>query len=174
MRILIFGGTNFLGRHTAAAALERGHEVTLFHRGQTNPGLFPAAEEILGDREHDLDRLAGREWDAVIDVPGYVPRIVGASARALAPRAPHYTFISTISVYADLPRPGMDESAATAVLPEADSEEVTKYYGELKALCEREVEEAFPDGALIIRPGLIVGPHDPTDRFTYWPVRIAE
>ena len=108
MKILILGGTSFLGRHTAAAALERGHTVTLFHRGQTNPGLFPGAEEILGDRETDLGLLAGREWDAVIDVPGYVPRIVRASALALAKSTRHYTFISTISVYASLPEPGLD------------------------------------------------------------------
>lgn len=172
MRILIFGGTNFLGRHTAAAALERGHEVTLFHRGQTNPGLFPDAEEILGDREHDLALLAGREWDAVIDVPGYVPRIVRASAQALAGHVKHYAFISTISVYDSIPEPGMDESAPVGQLPEP-SEDVQKYYGQLKALCEDEVRAAFPDAALVIRPGLIVGPFDPTDRFSYWPIRIA-
>lgn len=171
MRILIFGGTNFLGRHTAAA-LERGHEVTLFHRGQTNPGLFPDAEEILGDREHDLALLAGREWDAVIDVPGYVPRIVRASAQALAGHVKHYAFISTISVYDSIPEPGMDESAPVGQLPEP-SEDVQKYYGQLKALCEDEVRAAFPDAALVIRPGLIVGPFDPTDRFSYWPIRIA-
>lgn len=173
MRILIFGGTNFLGRHTAAAALERGHEVTLFHRGQTNPGLFPDAEEILGDREHDLALLAGREWDAVIDVPGYVPRIVRASAQALAGHVKHYAFISTISVYDSIPEPGMDESAPVGQLPEP-SEDVQKYYGQLKALCEDEVRAAFPDAALVIRPGLIVGPFDPTDRFSYWPIRISD
>lgn len=172
MRILIFGGTNFLGRHTAAA-LERGHEVTLFHRGQTNPGLFPDAEEILGDREHDLALLAGREWDAVIDVPGYVPRIVRASAQALAGHVKHYAFISTISVYDSIPEPGMDESAPVGQLPEP-SEDVQKYYGQLKALCEDEVRAAFPDAALVIRPGLIVGPFDPTDRFSYWPIRISD
>lgn len=174
MRILIFGGTNFLGRHTAAAALERGHEVTLFHRGQTNPGLFPDAEEILGDREHDLGLLAGRDWDAVIDVPGYLPRVVRGSARALAGHAKHYTFISTISVYDSMPAAGMDENGATGVLPEPGAEDVQKYYGQLKALCEDEVRAAFPDSALVIRPGLIVGPFDPTDRFSYWPIRIAD
>lgn len=173
MRILIFGGTNFLGRHTAAAALERGHEVTLFHRGQTNPGLFRGAEEILGDREHDLALLAGRDWDAVIDVPGYVPRIVRASAQALAGHVKHYAFISTISVYDSIPEPGMDESAPVGQLPEP-SEDVQKYYGQLKALCEHEVRAAFPDAALVIRPGLIVGPFDPTDRFSYWPIRISD
>lgn len=174
MRILILGGTNFLGRHTAAAALDRGHDVTLFHRGQTNPGLFPAAEEILGDREHDLGLLAGRDWDAVIDVPGYLPGVVRASARALAGHTKHYTFISTISVYESMPEPGTDEDAAVGELPEPGSEDVQKYYGQLKALCEDEVRAAFPDSALVIRPGLIVGPFDPTDRFSYWPTRIAE
>lgn len=173
MRILVFGGTNFLGRHTVAAALERGHEVTLFHRGQTNPGLFPEAEEILGDREHDLSLLAGRDWDAVIDVPGYLPRIVRASAQALVGHAKQYVFISTISVYDSMPVPGMDETAPVGVLPEP-SEDVQKYYGPLKALCEREVESAFPGATTIIRPGLIVGPFDPTDRFSYWPLRVAE
>lgn len=172
MRILILGGTSFLGRHTAAAALQRGHEVTLFHRGQTNPGLFPDAEEILGDREHDLALLAGREWDAVIDVPGYLPRIVRASALALAGHTKHYTFISTISVYDSMPTPGMDERAPVGELPEP-SEDVQKYEGQLKALCEDEVRGAFPGAALVIRPGLIVGPFDPTDRFSYWPIRIA-
>ena len=174
MRLLILGGTSFLGRHTVAAALERGHEVTLFHRGQTNPGLFPDAEEILGDREHDLGLLAGREWDAVIDVPGYLPRVVRASAQALTGHVKHYTFISTISVYDSLPEPGMDEDAPVGELPESGSEDVQKYYGQLKAVCEAEVRAAFPQSALIIRPGLIVGPFDPTDRFSYWPVRIAE
>ncbi len=174
MRILVLGGTSFLGRHTVAAALARGHEVTLFHRGETNPGLFPEAEEILGDREHDLDRLAGRNWDAVIDVPGYVPRIVRMSAQALAEAAPHYTFISSISAYAAMPTPGLDEDTPLAELSEPGSEDVQKHYGALKALCEREVQAAFPAGALIIRPGMIVGPNDPTDRFTYWPVRVAE
>ena len=174
MRILVLGGTSFLGRHTVAAALDRGHDVSLFHRGQTNPGLFPNAEEILGDREHDLDRLQGKTWDAVIDVPGYVPRIVRKSAEALAGAAPHYTFISSISAYAAMPAPGLDEATPLADLSEPGSEDVQKHYGALKVLCEQEVQAAFPAGALILRPGMIVGPNDPTDRFTYWPVRIAD
>ena len=174
MRLLILGGTLFLGRHLVPAALQRGHEVTLFNRGQTNPGLFEGVEEIHGDREHDLDRLNARTWDAVIDTAGYVPRVVRASAQALSAAAPHYTFISSISAYAAVPEPGMGEGSPLAALPEPGSEDVQKHYGPLKVLCEREVEAAFPGGALIIRPGLIVGPYDPTDRFTYWPVRIAE
>ncbi len=174
MRILVLGGTVFLGRHMVELALERGHEVTMFNRGQSNPGLFPGVEEIHGDRETDLARLAGRSWEAVIDTSGYVPRVVGASARALAGSVPHYTFISSISAYAGLPAPGMDEEAPLAELTEPGSEDVGKHYGALKVLCEREVQAAYPAGALIIRPGLIVGPNDPTDRFTYWPVRVAE
>ena len=146
----------------------------MFNRGQSNPGLFPGIDEIRGDRETDLDRLAGRPWDAVIDTSGYLPRIVGASARALAGSVPHYTFISSISAYARLPEPGMDEDAPLGELSAPGSEDVGKDYGALKVLCEQEVQAAYPAGALIIRPGLIVGPHDPTDRFTYWPVRIAD
>jgi 2'-hydroxyisoflavone reductase len=174
MRLLVLGGTVFLGRHTVALALERGHEVTLFNRGQSNPGLFPGAEEIQGDRDGGLGRLAGRSWDAVIDTSGYLPRVVGASARALAGSVPHYTFISSISVYARMAEAGLDEDAALEELAEPGSEDVGKHYGALKALCEREVQAVYPSGALVIRPGLIVGPHDPTDRFTYWPVRVAE
>ncbi len=174
MRILVLGGTVFVGRHTVELALERGHEVSMFNRGQSNPGLFPGVDEIRGDREKDLDRLAGRSWDAVIDTSGYLPRIVGASARALAGSVPHYTFISSISAYARLPEPGMDEDAPVGELSAPGSEDVGKDYGALKVLCEQEVQAAYPAGALIIRPGLIVGPHDPTDRFTYWPVRAAE
>ncbi len=174
MRILVLGGTVFLGRHTVELALGRGHEVTIFNRGQSNPGLFPGIDAIHGDRETDLDRLAGRSWDAVIDTSGYLPRVVGASARTLAGSAPHYTFISSISAYARLAEPGLDEEAPLEELSEPGSEDVGKHYGALKALCEREVQAAYPAGALVIRPGLIVGPHDPTDRFTYWAARVAE
>jgi 2'-hydroxyisoflavone reductase len=174
MRILVLGGTVFVGRHTVELALERGHEVSMFNRGQSNPGLFQGIDEIRGDRQKDLDRLAGRSWDAVIDTSGYLPRIVGASARALAESVPHYTFISSISAYARLSEPGMDEDAPLGELSAAGSEDIGKDYGALKVLCEQEVQAAYPAGALIIRPGLIVGPHDPTDRFTYWPVRAAE
>ncbi|MEX0784056.1 MAG: NAD-dependent epimerase/dehydratase family protein [Dehalococcoidia bacterium] len=174
MRILVLGGTVFLGRHTVELALERGHDVTMFNRGQSNPGLFPGAEEVHGDRERDLGRLAGKSWDAVIDTSGYVPRVVGASARALVESVPHYTFISSISAYASMPTPGLTEDAPLGKLSEPGSEDIGKDYGPLKVLCEREVQAAYRAGALIIRPGLIVGPHDPTDRFTYWPVRVAE
>lgn len=174
MKILILGGTVFLGRHIVEAALERGHEVTLFNRGQHNPDLFPNVEKLRGDRDGDLSALAGRRWDAVIDTSGYLPRVVRQSAEALKDETNLYVFISTISVYADVKTVGQDENAPLATLEDESVEEVTgETYGGLKVLCERAVQEVYPDRALIIRPGLIVGPDDPTDRYTYWPVRIA-
>lgn len=172
MKLLVLGGTQFLGRHIVQGALDRGWTVTMFNRGQTRPELFPGVERIAGNRDGGMGVLAGRRWDAVIDPSGYVPRIVRQSAKALADAVEHYTFISTISVYAE-PKPGMDENAALATLPDPASEDVSAHYGALKALCELAVREEVPERALIIRPGLIVGPHDPTGRFTYWPLRIA-
>lgn len=174
MKILILGGTVFVGRHLVDSALQRGHEVTLFNRGQHNPELYPEVEKLRGDRDGDLSALEGRRWDAVIDTCGYVPRIVRASVDRLAGAVDQYAFISTISVFADTRRPGMDEDAPLGTLSDESVEEVTgETYGPLKALCERAVREGMPDRALIVRPGLIVGPNDPTDRFTYWPHRIA-
>lgn len=176
MRLLVLGGTRFVGRHLVEAALARGHEVTLFHRGRTNPDLFPRAERLLGDREGDLSVLDGRRWDAVLDVAGYVPRVVRASAERLAGAADLYGFISTISVYADHSRPGLHEgSPLQEPAPgEEEREDVgSETYGWLKAACERAVEEAWPERNLIVRPGLIVGPYDPTGRFSYWPWRVA-
>ncbi len=176
MRLLILGGTIFLGRHIVAAALSRGHTLSLFNRGQTNPGLFPEVEHLRGDREGQLDALHGRQWDAVIDINAYVPRVARASAEQLSHAVDHYTFISTISVYAGVGPEGSDESGRLAeLLPELEgTEEVTnKTYGPLKVLCERAVEAALPGRALIIRPGILAGPHDPTDRFTYWVRRVA-
>lgn len=176
MKILILGGTVFVGRHLAEAALARGHEVTLFNRGQHNADLFPQVEKLRGDRDGDgLDALAGRSWDAVLDTSGYVPRVVRQSAERLAGSASCYVFISSISVYADTRAPGVNEDSPLGTLEDTATEEVAgDTYGPLKVLCEREVQAAFPDGALLIRPGLIVGPHDPTDRFTYWPHRVAQ
>ncbi len=176
MKILVIGGTRFLGRHFVEAALKNNHEVTVFHRGQTNVGLFDSVEEILGDRDGGTDRLKGREWDAVVDTCGYVPRVVRQSVETLAGTTANYTFISSISVYKDFPEAGMDETTPVDVLPEdeAGSEDVSKYYGPLKALCEYEVTRGFGERALIVRPGLIVGPNDPTDRFTYWPARFDQ
>ena len=175
MKLLILGGTVFLGRHIVQAALERGHEVTLFNRGQHNPDLFPETEKLRGDRDGDLSALRNRHWEAVIDTSGYVPRIVRDSAELLADRVAHYTFISTISVYADYRQPNMDETYPVGTLADESVEEVNgDTYGPLKALCEQAVEQAMPSRALIIRPGLIVGPDDPTDRFTYWPRRVVD
>jgi nucleoside-diphosphate-sugar epimerase len=175
MKILILGGTKFLGRHLVDAALSRGHQVTLFNRGKTNPNLFPDVDTILGDREHDIDRLAGREWDAVIDVAGYVPRIVRIAAQRLEKSAGRYVFISSISAYdeAIFRKIGVNESDPVGKLTDESIEEITGgTYGPLKALCEKTVQDIYGNRALIIRPGLIVGPNDPTDRFTYWPLRI--
>jgi 2'-hydroxyisoflavone reductase len=175
LRLLILGGTRFVGRHLVEAALARGHTLTLFNRGQSNPALFPDVEHITGDRAADLAQLRGRSWDVVIDTCGYVPRIVRASAQALVRAAERYAFISSVSVYAeDNPR-GMDEDSPLAKLADETVEEVTgETYGGLKVLCERAVQQTYAKQALIVRPGLIVGPHDPTDRFTYWPWRIAQ
>lgn len=174
MRILIIGGTRFLGRHLVEAALARSHEVTLFNRGKSNPDLFPQLETILGDREKDVDKLKGRIWDAVIDVAGYFPRIVRLSAEVLEPNVSRYVFISSISVYDNFSKAGIDESDPVGKIEDETVEEITgETYGPLKALCEKAVQELYGERALIVRPGLIVGPHDPTDRFTYWPVRVA-
>lgn len=174
LKILILGGTGFLGPHTVDYALARGHEVTLFNRGKRNPGMFPNLETIVGDRDGKLDGLKGRKWDAVVDNSGYVPRIVKMSADLLSPNVGQYLFISSISVFGESPKPDADESAPTEALAEPESEEVMKYYGALKAACERAAEASMPGRATTIRPGLIVGPLDPTDRFTYWPVRIQK
>ena len=172
MKLLVFGGTGFLGRHVVEAALEGGHEPTLFNRGLTNPELFPELERIVGDRDGDLAELRGRYFDAVVDVPARVPRHVRRSTETLA-GVGHYTFVSSISVYRDFSGRGIDESAATREYEPSMGDEDMEWYGARKAECERIVENAFPGRALIVRPGLIVGPHDPTDRFTYWPVRLA-
>ncbi len=169
----MLGGTRFLGRFIVEAALARGHELTLFNRGQSNPDLFPDVAQIKGSREH-LSPLAGCSWDAVVDTCGFFPRIVGKSATALAGAVGHYTFISSISVYPDTEAPVVDESHAVATTPDATVEEITaETYGPLKALCEQAAEAAMPGRVLVVRPGLIVGPYDPSDRFTYWPVRLA-
>lgn len=171
--MLILGGTVFLGRHLVDAALSQGHEVVLFNRGRTDPELFPQVEKLRGDRDGDLDALGGRSFNVVIDTSGYIPRVVRDSARLLADASEHYVFVSSISVYEDFTHANIDESAATAELEDDVSEDVELYYGPLKLACEREVSNAFADRALIVRPGLIVGPFDPTDRFTYWVTRIA-
>ncbi len=175
MDLLILGGTRFLGRHLVEAALERGHRVTLFNRGKSNSGLFPEIEELRGERGGDLSALPGRSWDAVIDTSGYLPREVRASAGLLAGSAGHYTFVSSISVYEDFSRIGLDEGAPVLTPPDPEPEELDlELYGGLKAGCEREVEAAMPGRTLVVRPGMIVGPHDYTNRFPYWCRRVAE
>jgi 2'-hydroxyisoflavone reductase len=189
LAILILGGTGFLGPHTVRAALARGHEITLFNRGRTEQRtghVFPDLENLRGNRDpklraddsdpdspQGLSELEGRAWDAVIDTSGYVPRIVHASAEPLAPNVKQYVFISSVSVYAAHDTPGADETAPVDTIPDETVEQVTgASYGPLKALCEQAAEAAMPGRATNIRPGLIVGPGDPTDRFTYWPARV--
>jgi 2'-hydroxyisoflavone reductase len=172
VKLLVLGGTLFLGRHLVGAALERGHEVTLFNRGRTNPDLFPEAEKLRGDRENDLAALERRGWDAAVDVHGRMPRVVRPVAGLLAGAVDHFTFVSSISAYGDVFPPGLDESHPTAAFAEGTDEDDLGNYAACKAECERIVERAFPGRAFVPRPGLIVGPHDPTDRFTYWPRRL--
>lgn len=172
MDLLILGGTGFTGPFQVAYALARGHRVTVFNRGRTNPGILPdAVEQLTGDRNGDLESLKGRRWDAVIDVPATLPRWVRASAQLLKDSAGLYAFVSSISVYRDVSVPGVDEDAPLHALEDPDTEDY-QYYGGMKAASEAEAERAFPGRALLVRPGLIVGPGDPTDRFTYWPARI--
>ncbi|HEX8369049.1 MAG TPA: NAD-dependent epimerase/dehydratase family protein [Pyrinomonadaceae bacterium] len=187
MKILIIGGTKFLGRHLIAAAQGGGHELTLFNRGRHSSENFANVEQIHGDRHSDLDKLSGRAWDAVIDTCGYLPQSVKASAEALKDAANQYVFISSISAYAGFRRPDFDETAAAAELNEEQQKradaidpqgELTgpvlgEMYGALKVLCERAAEKAMPGKVLQARSGLIVGSFDPTDRFTYWVMRVA-
>lgn len=173
MKILVIGGTQFVGRHFVEQAVSRGHEVTLFNRGN-NPAPAGVERSVQGDRNEDLGRLADGDWDAVLDTSAYFPRQVREAARVLAGRTNHYTFISTISVYSDQETPLQDESAPLIELPDPDTEELTgESYGGLKVLCERTLARHYPADTLVVRPGVIVGPHDPTDRFSYWPVRVA-
>lgn len=172
LRILILGGTGFIGPAQVKYALARGHKLTLFNRGKTNPKLFPDVEHLEGDRNGKLDALKGREWDVVIDNPSTLPRWVRDAAQVLKDSVKQYVFISTISVYADTSKP-IDENSALIKLEDPTVEKIAgETYGGLKALAEKEAEKAFPGRATIIRPGLIVGPGDFSDRFTYWPVRI--
>lgn len=182
MKLLIIGGTRFLGSHLAAAARAREHEVTLFNRGSHSSEAD--VETIRGDRYNDLDKLQGRRWDAVVDTCGMLPRAVRAAAEVLSDSVDRYVFISSQNVYADVSAPGIDESfplrtLTTEQLNEANAIDTAgqpsygAMYGGLKALCEQAAEEVMPGRVLNIRPGLIVGPYDYTDRFTYWVVRVA-
>jgi 2'-hydroxyisoflavone reductase len=172
--LLILGGTRFLGPEIVEAAKASGWTITLFNRGKTNPGLFPDLEKLQGDRNGDLESLEGRAFDAVIDSSGYMPRQVRDSATLLGKSAKQYVFVSSISVYSDLSKAGVDETGPVAILADPTVETVTDgSYGGLKALCEKAAESAMPGRVTNVRPGLIVGPNDGTDRFTYWPVRVA-
>lgn len=176
LKLLILGGTLFVGRHLVEAALERGDEVTLFNRGHTGPGLFRNVEQLRGDRDAgDLAALRGRRWDAVVDTSARVPRWVRDSAGLLADHVEHYTFVSSGSVYAETSAPGTDESSPVHRLEDQSVEEITSadVYGGLKVLCEEAAERAMRGRVLSVRAGLIVGPYDPTGRFTYWVHRIA-
>jgi 2'-hydroxyisoflavone reductase len=171
LRLLVLGGTRFVGRAVVQAALDQGHRVTTFNRGTTNPELFAGrVEKLHGDRGSDLSALRGRDWDAVVDVAAYHPRVVQASLEAVA--ASRYVFVSSVSVYADMTVPPVE---GAAVSPLTDPEDPSPgSYGARKAACEDLVRNAFGAGATIVRPGLIVGPYDTTDRFNYWLRRLAE
>jgi 2'-hydroxyisoflavone reductase len=182
LRILILGGTGFTGPHQVRYALSRGHKLTLFNRGRRDRQWPGEVEELTGDRDKgDLKSLEGREWDVCIDNPTSVPFWVRDAGKVLAGKVKHYLFISTVSVYADSSKPGRDEATPTVPYECEDAMAETNatlranfnLYGPLKAACEREAEKQFPGITTVIRPGLIVGPGDETDRFTYWPVRIA-
>lgn len=175
-RLLLLGGTNFTGPHIVDAARARGYEVTLFNRGQTNAELFPDLEKLRGDRDPDvgagISALAGRRFDGVIDTSGHVPRHVRASAKLLAENVERYVFVSSLSAYASHAEVGADEDAPLATL-ESETEDFTgDAFGPLKALCERAAEEELPGRVAVVRPGLIVGPRDRSDRFTYWVARL--
>jgi 2'-hydroxyisoflavone reductase len=175
VRLLVLGGTKFLGRAVVEAAFAAGHEVTLFNRGITNPGLYPQAEELRGDLESNLDALRGRSWDAVVDLDATtLPRHVRRYAELLVDAVGHVVFVSTISVYADASK-RLDEGSLVhePVEPEPEHFDEARY-GSLKVGCERAVADVFADRVAVVRPGLIVGPHDPSERFTYWPRRLAE
>jgi 2'-hydroxyisoflavone reductase len=175
VRLLILGGTKFLGRAVVESAFENGHKVTLFNRGHTNPDLFPSTEKLRGDRSGDMDELRGREWDAVIDTSGYIPSQVRRSAILLRNTAAHYVFVSSVSAYASHRGRLREDDPLAHLEPEHSAEALRDdyaNYGALKALCEQAVGEVFAGRHAVVRAGLIVGPHDPTGRFTYWPHRI--
>ena len=177
LRLLVLGGTGFIGPHQIRYAMERGHTITIFNRGRTNPGLFPEVEKLRGDRDGDLESLKGHEWDVVIDNSGFYPRHVRDSARLLEGSVGRYLFVSSISAYGGSLEAGQDEyEAPLATMEDPTDESDPPYgrtYGPRKVLCENEVREAFGDDrAVIVRPGLITGPGDPTDRIRHWIARV--
>ena len=175
MKVLVIGGTEFVGRHLVERGLRLGHEITLFHRGQHGTELFPEAKRVFGDRDGGLSALGDETWDAVIDTCGYVPRLVRQSCEFLKDKVGRYLFISTISVLGDFSQVGLTEDSELATLKDPNVEVVNnETYGGLKVLCEEEVNRVFGERALNVRPGMIVGPYDKTDRFTYWFRRAAK
>src|SRR4051794_9020186 len=172
MRILVIGGTSFVGRHMAQTALDRGHEVTLFNRGKTNPDVLPGAERLTGDRNSDLSALDSRSWDATIDVCAYVPRQVRTLLEALGTRSGRFVFVSTISVYPDGTPDHFTEDSPLRT-PAWDDELVMEKYGELKVACEQVAQELAGDRLLVIRPGYVVGPYARTPRSPYWVGRVG-
>lgn len=175
MKVLILGGTRFVGRAMVETGLALGHELTLFNRGKSNVNLFPLIETIVGDRDGGLNALRGRSWDAVIDTSGYVPRLVGDSARMLADSVEHYTYISSISVFSRFDQPGLNEDSLIGTIEDESTEDINgQTYGPLKALCEQMLEGVMPGRVLHVRPGLIIGPYDESDRLTYWVWRVAQ
>lgn len=174
LEVLILGGTGISGPHLVRELRAAGHQLTLFNRGKRNPGLFKDVETLIGDRNGPLDVLKGRDWDVVVDNSGYFPRQVRSSTKILRDHANHYIYVSSISAYADLTPPGIDEDYKLARLKDPDATEITNdNYGGLKAACEAIVEQTFGERQAVIRPSYIVGPGDSSDRFTYWPVRVA-
>ncbi|HTC44980.1 MAG TPA: SDR family oxidoreductase [Steroidobacteraceae bacterium] len=173
-RVLILGGTGFIGPHFVAALVARGHSVTVFNRGR-DPDKVPAGVvQLIGDRNGQVEALKGHDWDAVIDNSGYTLRQVRLTAQLLEGHIRHYIFISSISAYADLAVAGVDENYKLATVADPNTEDLgAGNYGGLKALCEQLVEKTYQANATVIRPTFIAGPGDPTDRFTYWPVRVA-
>ncbi len=181
MKILVLGGTIFLGRHIVEVALKKGHEVTLFNRGQRNADLFPEVEKLRGNRDNDLTALQNRKWDVAIDTNGYLPFHVESVVNQLSEAVQHYTFISSLSAYADAKIDGIDENYQVGSLPEEIYQNARtmaavtgETYGPLKARCEQIAQARMPGRVFVARPGLIVGPFDPTERFTYWPYRVAK
>lgn len=182
LKLLIIGGTGFLGRCLVDSALKHGHSVTVFNRGRNNNVVGPEVEKLAGDRKDNLDLLKGRQWDVAIDTCGLAPWDVKMSANILANSVEHYTFISSISVYSKLDKPGIDENTEVCAISDEEMDEMKsdhtgdalyKYYGAAKYLCEQEAERAMPGRVLNVRPGLLVGAYDRSDRFTYWVRRVA-
>ncbi len=174
MEVLVIGGTKFVGRALTESLLRRGHRVTHFNRGKTAPSLFPSVETVAGDRATEITNLPDRNWDAVVDTCGYQPGVVGTSARHLRDKVGRYLFVSSVSVYSDdnPPLVGEDGAVSTPEFRDLDTDATT--YGPMKVAAEQVVRDTYGDRATVVRPGIIIGPHDHTWRFTYWPHRFRQ